>query len=139
MHRPEQDVFGTAGAFLRGGRWNSTGTRLLYTAQHASLAVLEMLVNIEERRLKPRLITCIHLPDDCLIEYARWLDQPLSQQFGDAWVRESRSAVLGVPSVVVNKLELNFLLNPAHPEFAGITGDEPVEFVFDSRFSRSRE
>jgi len=137
MHRPAQDVFDTTEAFLHEGRWHSIGTRLLYTAQHASLAVLETLVNSEERALKPRWITCIHIPDHCRIERAGWLDPPLSRRFGDTWIGEGRSMVLAVPSVVVNKLEFNFLLNPGHPEFDEVTCDEPVEFVFDSRFSRS--
>lgn len=137
MHRPKHDVFDTTGAFLNEGRWHSIGTRLIYTAQFVSLTVLETLVNSEERKLKPRLITSINLPDSCRIEYAEWLDKPMSRQFGDDWIREGRSAVLAVPSVVVNKLELNFLLNPAHPGFAEITPEESLEFIFDSRFSPS--
>jgi len=35
---------------------------------------------------------------------------------------------------VVNKMELNFLLNPAHPDFSQFTCDPPEEFVFDPRF-----
>ena len=38
------DISGT-GAKLNGARWNSVGMPMLYTTQHISLAVLEMLVN----------------------------------------------------------------------------------------------
>lgn len=34
------------GAFRFGGRWNTRGTRIIYAAESLSLAVLEMLVNL---------------------------------------------------------------------------------------------
>jgi RES domain-containing protein len=139
MHRPSSHAFDTTGAYLHEGRWHSAGTRLIYAAQHASLAVLESLVNAAGRKLSPRLITRIFFPDGCAVEQAAWLDKPDSRRFGDAWVVERRTAILAVPSVVVNKMELNFLLNPAHPEFARFTCDPPEEFVFDPRFSVGSE
>jgi RES domain-containing protein len=135
MHPPAYGAFDTTGAFLRGGRWHSAGTRILYAAQHASLAVLETLVNSEGKKLPLRLITSILVPDSCSVEYSSWLEKSDSQRFGDAWIREKRSAVLGVPSVVVQKMELNFLLNPAHPDFSAITLQESSEFMFDPRFA----
>jgi RES domain-containing protein len=59
---------------------------------------------------------------------------PHSQAFGDDWFREQRTAVLSVPSIAVNKLERNYVLNPYHPGFRQITQEEPEDFVFDPRF-----
>jgi len=59
---------------------------------------------------------------------------PASQTFGDAWVREGRSAVLRVPSIAVNWMESNFLLNPAHPDFPSIQHGIAERFHFDPRF-----
>ena len=54
--------------------------------------------------------------------------------FGDDWFREQRTAVLSVPSIAVNKLELNYVLNPYHPDFGQITQEDTQDFVFDPRF-----
>ncbi len=59
---------------------------------------------------------------------------PDSQEFGEAWLRERRSVALAVPSIVVNKLESNFMLNPAHPDFAAVTHEPSRDFPFDKRF-----
>lgn len=43
-HKFSDDLSGT-GAKLKGGRWNLTGTPVLYTSSSISLALLEILVN----------------------------------------------------------------------------------------------
>jgi RES domain-containing protein len=136
MHRTSVGPFDTAGAFLAPGRWHMAGTRVIYAAQHASLAALETLVHSGGRKIPPRTISRISIPGDLLPETADWMELPDSQRFGDIWVRERRGAVLRVPSVVVNRMESNFVLNPAHPDFARIRADSSHEFEFDSRFFR---
>lgn len=134
MHGPGRAVFDTTGAAINPGRWHSSGTRVVYAAEHASLAVLENLIHAGGRKLPPRAITRIHIPDDLRIESAPWIPMPASQAFGDAWVNEARSPVIRVLSVAVNRMEWNFILNPAHPQFSRIHHDPPLEFVFDPRF-----
>ncbi len=134
MHAASFAPFDTQGAFLFPGRWHSTGTRLVYAAEHASLALLETLIHAGGKRIPPRVLTQIDIPAHLFIESAPWMELPDSQAFGDAWVRESRSAVLRVPSVAVNRMESNFLLNPNHPEFSAITHLAPQPFDFDPRF-----
>ena len=134
MHGPTHDAFDSTGAFLQPGRWHPAGTRVLYAAEHASLAVLETLIHAGGRKLPPRSLTRIHIPDDVAIESAGWLEVPASQAFGEAWVKDGRSAVLRVPSIAVNLIESNFVFNPAHPEFARITHETAEAFVFNPRF-----
>ena len=134
MHSPSYDAFDSTGAFLQPGRWHPAGTRVLYAAEHASLAVLETLIHAGGRKLPPRSLTLIHLPDDVAIESAGWLEVPASQAFGETWVREARTAILRVPSVAVNRIESNFVFNPAHPEFGRITHETARTFVFNPRF-----
>jgi len=134
MHGPAYAPFDSSGSFLYPGRWHSAGTRVVYTAEFASLAVLETLIHAGGRRIPPRAITRIRIPDDLFIESADWIELPESQAVGDVWAREQRSAVLRVPSMAVNRMESNFVLNPFHPDFKRIEHDSPQEFVFNARF-----
>jgi RES domain-containing protein len=54
------------------------------------------------------------------------------QAFGDAWLRGKRTAVLQVPSVIVPESS-NLLLNPAHPDAAGVLIIQRRRFAFDQR------
>jgi RES domain-containing protein len=134
MHSNSLAAFDTRGATLQQGRWHSIGTRVVYAAEHVSLAVLETLIHAGGRKIPPRVMTRITVPDELPLERAAWMEMPHSQAFGDDWFREQRTAVLSVPSIAVNKLELNYLLNPHHPDFSQITQQEPQDFVFDPRF-----
>jgi RES domain-containing protein len=134
MHGANFGPFDTTGSLLKAGRWHSAGTRVIYAAQHVSLAVLETLIHAGGRKIPPRVLTRIHIPDDLLIESAKWVAAPGSLAFGDDWVAEARTAVLRVPSIAVNKLEFNFVFNPTHPHFSRVRHHPPQPFVFDPRF-----
>jgi RES domain-containing protein len=135
MHGILHEVFDATGAFLYGGRWHSAGTRVVYAAEHASLAVLETLIHAGGKKLPPRSISRIHIPGSVAIESAEWMEMPESQAFGDRWVEEKRSAVLRVPSMAVNRMESNFIFNPGHSAFNLIEVEASIEFVLDARFS----
>jgi RES domain-containing protein len=134
MHGAAHAVFDTSGAARWPGRWHLRGTRVVYAAQHVSLAALEALVHANSQILPPKSITQIEVPDSFAIETAVWMEMPDSQTFGSRWVDEERTAVMAVPSIVVQGMELNFVLNPAHPEFKKITHAPARSFGFDKRF-----
>jgi RES domain-containing protein len=134
-------AFDGEGARLYGGRWNSPGTRMVYTSSTISLAVLEALVHLQEASLLSSYLLISVSFDDALVERLErsrlpdvWRTYPPPselQRLGDEWVRSRRSAVLEVPSVIVER-ESNYLLNPAHPDFSLVIG-EPEPFTFDER------
>jgi RES domain-containing protein len=69
-----------------------------------------------------------------------WRDHPpppALSAIGERWARERRTAILSVPSVVIPH-ERNFILNPAHPQFARIAIDPPQPFTFDPRMWKDR-
>ena len=135
-------AFSGEGARLNGGRWNSRGVPVAYTAGSRSLALLEVLVNLgEPLLLKQYLLIAVtfgagavetmdELPED-------WASHPVphaTQKLGDAWVREARSPVLRVPSVVV-PAEWNYIVNPRHPSFSDLEIGAPEALDVDERLT----
>ena len=134
-------AFSGEGAARTAGRWNSRGVRVIYTSSTKSLAALESLVHLNPPMFFKYVAFRIEF-DNALLKVvppgslpADWSASPppaSSKAVGDRWVRARRSAVLAVPSVIVSG-ELNFLLNPAHPDFKKISIGNPEPFAFDAR------
>lgn len=132
-------AFSGEGARLYGGRWNSAGVSLVYTSATRALAALESMVHLNPPVLFSYAIIPVEF-DAALVEKIPALPPgwnampapPATRLLGDAWARESRSAVLEVPSVIIPS-EPNYLLNPAHPDFKAVTIGAPEPFSFDPR------
>jgi RES domain-containing protein len=135
-------AFDGEGAKLYGGRWNSQGVPLVYASEHQSLAVLELRVHIDTTSmLRPyqwigfrfeetllRTLSVDKLPAD----WRRQPAPPSVQRLGDQWVADADSPILAVPSAIV-PAELNFLINPRHPDFSKLQILPPIDFAFDLR------
>lgn len=134
------DLSGT-GAKLYGARWNTKGTPMLYTAEHISLAVLELLVHSQFKRFSIDLdLITMQLPAsfkaaEISIKKVKnnWeKDAGYTQFIGDEFIRNKQDLVLKVPSAVIQQ-ESNFLINPLHPDFKKIKIVETVSFKTDER------
>ncbi|TWF37371.1 RES domain-containing protein [Chitinophaga polysaccharea] len=139
------DLSGT-GARLYGGRWNSPGHAVMYTAGSRALSALEVLVHIPLKTIvQDFCIATIHIPDNVAIKVLTKHDLPSGwqslapfpalQQIGDEWIDTARYAVLRIPSVVIAD-EYNYLLNPLHPDAASISIVDTQPFVFDQRLKK---
>jgi RES domain-containing protein len=136
------DLSGT-GAYLAGGRWNSRGLALLYTAESRALCMAEVAVHLPVGILpKDYFLVTLEIPDEDTetIELNSlppdWHTFPhliATQQIGDNFVKAGKFLALKVPSAVVPG-DFNYLLNPQHPNRAKIRlAGEPTPFPFDSR------
>jgi RES domain-containing protein len=145
LRRFVKSAFTGEGARLFGGRWNSAGRSVVYTAQSQALAALEILVHLDsEKLLRHYLAIPLTIPPH-LIEHLslsslprNWRAYPAPRSthaIGDSWLARATSPVLQVPSVVIPS-ESNFLLNPAHPQFPKLRRGKPVPFLFDPRLTR---
>ncbi len=127
------------GARRVGGRWNSPGQPVVYMAQSVALAVLENLVHMSREDYPTGYVVVkATIPDRVLIlDHTRFLNEDAPEESrqreaGNAWLKSRESAVLRVPSAVVQG-EWNYLINPKHIDFAQITVDSPIALRFDKR------
>ena len=130
--KPFADLSGE-GARLFGGRWNSPGYPLVYAAETAALAVLEVRVHLDlDWDLLPEdyVLMSIDLGAVIAEEVVDFPSDP--KAVGDAWIRSGRSALLRVPSVSVPE-SCNILINPSHPDAPSIVPRATRAFEFDPR------
>ncbi len=131
----KEGAFSGIGAKDRGGRWNGKGFPVVYTAGALSLAILEVLVHLDDSSLVssygcysvkiPKAIVAV-LPMGALPR--GWSASPIPepvQEIGNRWLVRGTSAVLQVPSATYllpgdPPPESNYLLNPAHKDFSKI-------------------
>lgn len=130
------DAFSGEGAFRWGGRWNSSGGRVVYCSESKALAMLEVLAHLDALEA-PHFWTAIavdvrrdqteraKLPLD-------WRNESYSRVVGDDWLRAGRTLALEVPSVLVPE-ESNYLFNPSHPDFPRLDFTRRHNFQFDPR------
>jgi RES domain-containing protein len=132
------DLSGT-GAFKVGGRWNNPGVFSLYTSESQALAMLELLVHLEESELPPDLyiITVeigdnapiLELKDEELPKDWRLPDNLVLKGMGDRLLLNKQYLGFRVRSAVMPD-EYNLVLNPLFLDFnklVKITGVDRLE------------
>jgi RES domain-containing protein len=119
---------------VAGGRWNPIGTPMLYTAEHLSLACLEVLVHLDKGQLPRDYVwskaELPYMPE--LLSDAIPFSVSACQAAGHAWVAERTQLAIRVPSVIISE-DFNVLLNPHHVEYESVIWSEPRPFRFDPR------
>ncbi len=133
--RRKDDAFTGEGARKAGGRWSSKGVSAVYASSTLSLAVLEILMHLEDAALLgsygffpmtfPKFLVQTIPVDSLPLDWAGFPAPLEAQALGDAWLRAKSSAVLRIPSAALQGIpfdlvEANYLLNPDHPDFARI-------------------
>lgn len=127
----------------RAARWNPNDTEMVYTAGSRSLACLENVVHRNQLGLNNSFqVMTIEIPDDLAIltiglkklpeDWADFSNMNLTQDIGQDWIKNAKSAILKVPSSII-PAEHNYLINPHHPDFKLIKLLQSEPFVFDQR------
>ena len=136
------DLSGT-GARLSGGRWNSQGVPMVYSASSVSLALLETVYALRNGDLPMnRYLVRIDVPDDVFACHERCDPPPggwdaipagiTSAEYGDGWIAGAGAALLQVPSVIVPD-ESNHLINPRHRDSVLMQAMTVRRWQFDPR------
>lgn len=138
---------GIGASMTDGYRWNSQHTRIVYSSESRSLAMLEVAVhlNIQEDLPNDRYLLEIEIPDslqilEVLLEDLpeNWDAKPPSlntQTIGDDFVFENDTAILKVPSAIIPE-EYNYLINPSHVDAKKIKVLNVRKLEFDERLGR---
>lgn len=148
VYRIAQEIYAAdlsgKGAWLYGGRWNSEGRFAVYTASSRSLALLETLAHTIPKVLdkKEYLLVTISIPDaiqPVLITPESlplgWdaVEAPLfTKRMGDLFIQNASSLLLAVPSVMMPE-EVNYIINPYHPDMKKVTVTHRRRVRFDKR------
>jgi RES domain-containing protein len=116
------------GAATYGGRWNSKGIHILYTAATPSLALLESVVHISDIPVDDYCMVTIEIPESKIKEIKikdlpeNWFVNPPGDQLksiGDKFIKDNIFLALKLPSAIMME-DFNFLLNPNHPDFTKV-------------------
>jgi RES domain-containing protein len=103
------------GALRYGGRWNSKGVPVIYTAESRIMAVLELVIRqpidkiCADYRIQP-----IEVPDEHIQPKipAQWKeDESVTKRLGDQWLKNKNNLIIKVPSALLAS-SFNYLINP---------------------------
>jgi RES domain-containing protein len=134
------------GSTLGNGRWHSRGRlQVVYAGSSRALCQLEKRVHCNGATPKAQALMRLEIDSDAtLLDAADWglqadwrHNEASTQSLGMQWLTSGVSLGLWVPSYV-EPSERNLLLNPAHPQYPGISLVlERQPFVFDPRLFAS--
>jgi len=130
--RPEFSPIEALSATQLGGRWNSPGASMLYTAEDPLGALEELMMAVRGQRViadfLPRHFVLHEIDVKGTVEYApRELlrresssDFTATRAYGDLWLAMRRTSALAVPSIL-DPSRYNYLLNLADRNKLDIT------------------
>jgi RES domain-containing protein len=130
------------GAYLNGGRWNSTGVYMLYTSTVASLSLLEILAHLPAHLAHQNFcLLTIEIPDDLIytvnanklpIDWQKYPGPQSLKVLGDVFINDQKYYGLKVPSCIIPN-EYNILLNPKHAAHSKTKILSVEKFKIDNR------
>lgn len=135
-----KDSLSGKGAAIMGGRWNSPGVEIIYTASNRALAMSEVAVHVTFEMMPDNYwMMEVELPDD---DYDRVTDLPerwnafpyaeATRAVGDKFILKQDAVAIQVPSAVVQG-EWNILINPNHKNFNQVKIVRAEPFSLDRR------
>lgn len=136
-----KDTLSGKGAAFKGGRWNSPGTEIIYTATSPALAMSEVAVHVTfEMMPRNYWLVEIELPTNTKVLEIKDLPEnwnafphvESTRDIGDRFINENAFLACKVPSAVVQK-EWNILINPYHDKFEKIKIRSTEPFQLDRR------
>jgi RES domain-containing protein len=143
----EADLLTGVGASLTGGRWNPKGVPIVYCASNPELALLEVLVHLDQSQRvnhQPLSVFGIQIPDHLLFECPietlpeGWNAHPrtaVSESFlASLHAHGRKHLAYRVPSTILPlSPSRNILIDPTHPSIREVTYQSHFPIQLDSR------
>ena len=141
-----ENLEGRGASYVNGGRWNRPGVPVLYFAESASVAMLEMANYLPSPRLIPSTyrLGIYEIAADAPV--IRWAEKDLpagwngfpypqwTQEKGSHWLTHGKESMLAVPSVAVpGGLESIVLASPLRQAATPIRLVRSLRDIYDSR------
>ena len=108
----QQSAFDGEGAKQYGGRWNNKGIATVYLSNSPALAVLEILVHLNDQsQLRNFCLFEINVPEAKIVSLpqkvlsSNWrvsTNMNETRRIGDHWLTQENSLCLQVPSTIIN-------------------------------------
>jgi RES domain-containing protein len=126
------------------GRWQDRGLPVVYLAETAAGALLEVCVHTAANDVPPKYTLLeVTVPTTTSVETISvdslpqdWSENlEATRAIGSDWLLSARSALLRVPSVLA-PATFNVLLNPAHLDAKQIAITSVLDYPFDPRLKR---
>lgn len=138
----EHATLNGAGGLVVGGRWHSKGRPIVYAAESAALAMLEVLVHLEVDSIPPpfqlmRIQVADGLPHSVWPNSARSDLSSETAEWGDAWLARGDAALARVPSAIAPD-SFNWLINPLHSAARQIVITAASRWPWDERLFSGR-
>ena len=133
------------GAALNGGRWNKTGTPVLYCSESIEIALLETVVHLPANFAANLMLLTLQIPDNSIQSITafelpdNWYKHPAPEvlaEIGDDWVKSNSTIALKVPSVIVPSTS-NFILNCSHSHYKKVKIIQKQNFPIDPRLTKT--
>jgi RES domain-containing protein len=124
------------GASRYGGRWNSKGVPVIYTAESRIMAVLELVIRQPiDKICSDFRILPIQAPDNFMQPKipADWKeDELITQRLGDGLLRNKDNLIIKVPSALLSN-SYNYLINPLSAAIKEVKILKPELILLDDR------
>ncbi len=131
------------GAEMAGGRWNSKGIPILYTAENRALCTAELAVHLPLGIMPknyfliqieiPKNTAMLKIPLNKLPKDWNTFPHPVStKEIGDRFVKQNKCLVMKAPSAIIHG-EYNYLINPGHKHFRKVKILNVESYEFDRR------
>jgi RES domain-containing protein len=124
------------GASRYGGRWNSKGVPVIYTAESRIMAVLELVIRQPiDKICSDFRIVPLQAPDNFIqpkIPSGWKEDELITQKLGDTLLRNRENLIIKVPSALLSN-SYNYLINPLSMAIQEVKILKPELILMDDR------